>query len=323
MAPRDDRPLTSSASPPTVGATLGYAYIVAAALLWATIGPAARFALRADIEPLEISFWRAAIGGLLFCLHAAVRGRLRIARRDLPAVGGFALLGVTIFYWSYFRAVELGGAALAAILLYTAPAWVALAAALWLGERLTARKSLAVGMTLAGIALVASGSGTGVSGGAGATAARVSAMAWGLLAGLAYAAYYLFGKRYFARYEASTLFAYALPVGAVLLLPMVSFVPKSAANWLVLLFLGVVPTYGAYLLYSFGLARLEATRAATVATLEPVAAAALAYVVWGEALRGLGYVGAALVLAGVLLVATEREARVALDPPHEGPAPVS
>jgi DME family drug/metabolite transporter len=300
---------------------LGYAYIVAAALLWATIGPAARFALRAGIEPLEISFWRAGIAGLLFLLHAATRGRLRIARHDLPAVGGFALLGVTIFYWAYFRAVELGGAALAAILLYTAPAWVALAAALWLGERLTVRKALAVAMTLAGIALVALGSGAGAAVGAARATSRVPALAWGLLAGVAYAAYYLFGKRYFARYEASTLFAYALPLGAALLLPLVSFAPKSATAWLVLLFLAVVPTYGAYLLYSLGLARLEATRAATVATLEPVAAAALAYLVWGEALRGPGYVGGALVLAGVLLVATEREARGALEPPHEGPAP--
>ena len=45
---------------------LGYAYIIAAALLWATIGPAARFALRAGLDPLEISFWRAAIGGVFF-----------------------------------------------------------------------------------------------------------------------------------------------------------------------------------------------------------------------------------------------------------------
>jgi drug/metabolite transporter, DME family len=302
-------------------APLGYAFIIAAALLWATIGPAARFALRAGITPLEISFWRAAIAGLLFALHAAVRGRLRLARADLPAVGGFALLGVTIFYWSYFRAVELGGAALAAILLYTAPAWVALAATLWLGERLTARKAVAVALTLAGIALVAFGSGSGASGGTAAT--RTQAIAWGLLAGLAYAAYYLFGKRYFARYDASTLFAYALPLGAVLLLPGVTFAAKSAQTWLVLLFLAAVPTYAAYSLYSFGLARVGATRAATVATIEPVAAAALAYLVWGEALRPLGYVGAALVLAGVLLVATERPTREAVQPPHEGPAPVT
>ena len=314
VAPSALRPVASRSS-------WGYAYVIAAALLWATIGPAARFALRAGVQPLEISFWRATIGGLLFVLHAVVRGRLRIARHDLPAVGGFALLGVTIFYWSYFRAVQLGGAALAAILLYTAPAWVALAAALWLGERLTMRKSLAVALTLAGIALVALGSGSSDVGSASLSATRGTALAWGLLSGLAYAAYYLFGKRYFARYEASTLFAYALPLGAALLLPAVTFAPKTGVDWLVLLFLGVVPTYGAYLLYSIGLARVEATRAATVATLEPVAAAALAYAVWGEALHGLGYVGAALVLAGVLLVATERGVREAVEPPHEGPAP--
>ena len=306
---------------PAPARSLGYVYIVGAALLWATIGPAARFALRAGISPLEIGFWRAAIAGLLFLLHAAARGRLRIARSDLPAVGAFALLGVTVFYWSYFRAVELGGAALAAILLYTAPAWVALAAALWLGERLTARKSVAVALTLAGIALVALGSGSGVSNSAGVATGRLAALAWGLLSGLAYAGYYLFGKRYFGRYDASTLFAYALPVGAMLLLPTVSFAPKSAHEWLVLVFLAVVPTYGAYLLYGFGLARIEATRAATVATLEPVAAAALAYVVWGEALRSTGYFGAVLVLSGVLVVATEREPREAVAPPHEGPAP--
>ena len=322
-APRTGAVAAALLAPGAPRTSWGYAYIIAAALLWATIGPAARFALRAGVQPLEISFWRAAIGGLLFALHAAVRGRLRIERRDLPAVGGFALLGVTIFYWSYFRAVQLGGAALAAILLYTAPAWVALSAALWLGERLTIRKSLAVGLTLTGIALVALGSGANGLGDASRSATRAPALAWGLLAGLAYAAYYLFGKRYFARYEASTLFAYALPLGAVMLLPAVAFAPKSAADWLVLLFLGVVPTYGAYLLYSIGLARVEATRAATVATLEPVAAAALAYAVWGEALRGLGYVGAALVLAGVLVVATERGVREAVQPPHEGPAPTT
>jgi DME family drug/metabolite transporter len=157
---------------------------------------------------------------------------------------------------------------------------------------------------------------------AGTATTRAQALAWGLLSGVAYAAYYLFGKRYFARYDASTLFAYALPLGALLLLPGVTFGPKSAQVWLVLLFLAVVPTYLAYSLYSIGLARVEATRAATVATIEPVAAAVLAYLVWGEALRPLGYIGAALVLAGVLVVATERQARVA-EPPHEGPAPVT
>ena len=97
------RPLPAPRHPAT---HLGYLLILSAALLWATLGPVARFALRAGIDPLEIGFWRAAIGGLLFAAHAGARGRLRVAPRDFPAVAAFALVGVTIFFWSDFRAVE-------------------------------------------------------------------------------------------------------------------------------------------------------------------------------------------------------------------------
>jgi DME family drug/metabolite transporter len=281
---------------------MGYVWIVLAAVLWGTLGPAARLALRDGVEPLELGFWRALVGGALFATHALARRRGRIAPRDLPAVGGFALVGVALFYVSYFRAVNAGGAALAAILLYTAPAWVAIASALWLHERLTARTAAALALTLGGVALVALGSGAGTGG----VRLGGAALTWGLVAGLAYAVYYLFGKRYFARYDVATVLAHALPAGALALLPAVRFAPKGAATWLVLAFIAVVPTYLAYLVYGLGLRRLPATRAATVATLEPVVAAALAYAVWGEALRPLGYVGGVLVLAGVLVIATQR-----------------
>jgi len=281
---------------------MGYAWIVLAAVLWGTLGPAARLALRDGVEPLELGFWRALIGGALFAAHALVQRRTRLAPRDLPAVGGFALIGVAVFYVSYFRAVNAGGAALAAILLYTAPAWVALASALWLQERLTARTAAALALTLGGVALVALGTGAG----AGGVRIGGAAVAWGLVAGFAYAVYYLFGKRYFARYDAPTVLAYALPAGALALLPAVRFTAKGTTTWIVLAFIAVVPTYLAYLVYGLGLRRLPATRAATVATLEPVVAAVLAYAVWGEALRPLGYVGAVLVLAGVLVIATQR-----------------
>lgn len=284
---------------------MGYAYVALAAVLWGTLGPVARLVLGDGVEPLELSFWRALLGGACFAAHAVVRGRVRVARRDAPVVGAFALVGVALFYLSYFRAVRAGGAALAAILLYTAPAWVALASALWLGERMTARKLAALALTLGGVALVALGAG----GGTGAVRVGAPAVGWGLVAGLAYAAYYLFGKRWLARYEMSTVLAWALPAGALALLPMVRFADKSAATWAAIAAIAVVPTYLAYLAYGAGLARVEATRAATIATLEPVVAAALAYAAWGETLRGRGYAGAALVLAGVLVVATDRAPR--------------
>ena len=238
----------------------------------------------------------------MFALHAALRRRLRIAARDLPVVVVFAVLGVALFYWAYFQAVRTGGAALASILLYTAPAWVAVSSALWLHERFTPRKLVAMMLTLLGVALISSSVGDARA------SASVAAISWGLVSGLAYAGYYLFGKLYFTRYEAATLLAAALPMGALVLLPVVPFAEKGARDWLVLAFVAVVPTYVAYLLYSLALARIEATRAATAATAEPVAAALLAYLVWGEVLRPAGYLGGLLVLVGVVIVATERVA---------------
>lgn len=278
---------------------IGYCYIALAAALWGSLGVVSRVVLEAGVDPLELSFWRATIAGALFAVHAIARGKARVARRDYPVVGLFAVVGVALFYLSYLFAVRAGGAALAAILLYTAPAWVAVASALWLHEPMTRRKLTALATTLLGVACVALG-----AGGGGDAGLRIGpgAIGWGLLSGLTYASYYLFGKRYFVRYEAATLFMYVQPLGALLLLPMVHFADKSASTLGWIAFLGIVPTYVALQLYEAGLRRVEATRAVTVATLEPVIAAALAYAVWGEALRPLGYAGAALVLAGVLLM---------------------
>jgi DME family drug/metabolite transporter len=289
----------------------GYVFIVLAAVLWGTLGIVSRSILESGVEPLELSFWRAMIAGTLFAAQALSRGRVRIDRGDWPAVFGFAVVGVSVFYLAYLFAVRTGGAALAAILLYTAPAWVAVAAAIWLHESLTGRKTAALASTLVGVACVALGASNAGAG------IRVgpAALGWGLLSGLAYACYYLFGKRYFTRYEAATLFMYVLPIGALLLLPGVRFTPKSGATWGWIVFVGVVPTYLALQCYEAGLKRVEATRAVTVATIEPVVAAALAYLVWGEVWGPLGYVGAALVLAGVLLMSGERTALVAVNAP--------
>jgi DME family drug/metabolite transporter len=206
-------------------------------------------------------------------------------------------VGIATLYGALSLAVDAGGAALAVVLLYTAPAWVALFAWALLGEQMTARKLLALAVTLLGIAGVATAGG-------GAMRPSGAALGWGLLSGLGYASIYLFGKRYFARYAPATVFMYAIPIAGLVLLPLTTFHPKSATAWAALLVLGVFSTYGAFLAYSAGLARLEATRAAVVATAEPVIGAALAFVFWGERFAPLGYAAAGLVLFGVLLMAS-------------------
>ncbi|WP_245392505.1 DMT family transporter [Meiothermus taiwanensis] len=78
------------------------------------------------------------------------------------------------------------------------------------------------------------------------------------------------------------------------------FVPKNAEAWTAIAFLTVASTFLAVTLYFAGLRRLEATRASVVATIEPVVAALAAWLWWGERFSLLGYLGAGLVLAGVV-----------------------
>ncbi|MFD3004241.1 DMT family transporter [Thermus tengchongensis] len=273
---------------------MGYLYLLLAAFLWGLIGPISRLAFQEGLAPLAVAFFRAGIAWVFFGLHALLLRQVRVERRDALPLLLFGLVGVSLFYGSYQLAVVYGGAALASVLLYTAPAWVALLSLLILKEPLDRTGLLAVALTLLGVGLMGVGGGSGVR-------VLYLALLFGLLSGFTYALYYIFGKLYLPRYATPTLFLYALPVGALGLLPWVEFAPLSPRAMEALLFLGVFSTYGAYLAYYAGLKRLPATRASVVATLEPVVANLFAFLLFREVLSPLGYLGALLVLLAVLL----------------------
>lgn len=288
---------------------LGYPLVLVAALLWALIGIIAKGILSAGVGPIEIAFWRAALGGALFLAHAAVAGRLALEPagtlgklRDLGALVGFGLVGVTLFFASLNIAIDRGGISLAFILLYTAPAFVAVFAHLLLREPLGRTKLALVGVAMLGVVLVASDRGSGID-------VSVASVAWGLAAGASYASYYIFGKWILGRYQPVAIYAVALPVGAIGLFPLVDFAPKTPTVWLLLAVLAVVSTYLAYLAYFTGLKRVEASRAVLVATIEPVVAAVLAAWVFGERFGVLGVAGSALVLVAAALSSMRRAGR--------------
>jgi drug/metabolite transporter (DMT)-like permease len=279
----------------------GYLYIFVAAVLWGLIGPFARLAFQEGIAPLEVAFWRAVLAWLCFGSQALVQHRIRVAPADLPALALFSLTGIFLFYGSYQLAVQQGGAALAAVLLYTAPAWVALMAGLFFKERMTLVKWIALAFTLAGVSLVSLGSGGSIA----ASGRMASAVAFGLVAGFCYSLYYIFGKYFGGKYPAETVFFYILPMGAACLAPWCDFAPKSWTAWWALLWVAVLSTYGAYHCYYAGLKQLEAGQASIAATLEPVVAAVVAFVWWGEVFAPAGYIGSVLILAAVILMVRE------------------
>jgi drug/metabolite transporter (DMT)-like permease len=271
-----------------------------AATMWGLIGPISKFPMEQGLSPIENAFWRAAIGWIFFAAHAYRKSSLKIEKKDLLPVLVFGVTGVTIFYGAYQLAVRDVGAALASVLLYTAPAWVALMSWLFLGEKMGCSKVIALIMTVCGVVCVSMG--PQLFGNATTIKFTWFGIICGLTSGFTYALYYIFGKTFLTRYSTPTVFLYALPVGAVLLLPFFEFHHKTSGSWACLIALALVCTYGANSVYYAGLKYLEATSAAVIATFEPVIAAILAWLWWQEKFDWTGYLGSMLILGAVMII---------------------
>ncbi len=272
----------------------GYFLIFGAALLWGLLGPVSRYLFAAGMSPIEASFFRALLTWMLFAIHATAKKKIAINKKDLPILCAFGLVGISLFYTANMMAIDTGGAALASVLLYTAPFWVALLSYFLFGERMTLLKGIAMILAVAGVG------GICLDGGATAGDSIGRATIWGLTAGACYSLYYIIGKKFSGTYPPYTLFFWILPSGILGLLPFVDFTTKSPVSWFQLLLLALF-SYSANSLYYIGLRYLPPTRAVLTATLEPVVATLFAWLLWNETMGLLGYGGSALILTGVLL----------------------
>jgi DME family drug/metabolite transporter len=297
----------------------GLILIAVAACSWGTTGATMTWLARdAAASPLLVGWSRLAIAAPVLVLAAAgaarfgtpLRPRRRWpARADLPRC---AALGVAMAAYQvcYFRAVILVGVAPAALLaICSAPLLIALLAALFLGERLTPRIRLSLGMAVAGTALLVIGPrGPGEIAGHFGVGALLA-----LGAGVSYAVYAVAAKGLLARLSPIAVAAVTFALAALFLAPALlgETAPGRAiaSGWPLLLYLGLGPTAAAYALFTAGLGRVPATAAGIVVLLEPLTAATLGVVVFGERLGLLGLAGALLLLTALALLAPARGVR--------------
>lgn len=267
--------------------------LLAAATLWGAIGPVAGFAFRAGMAPLEVAFWRAALAAPLF---VALGGRrMRPAAGELAGMALFGLLGIAGMYGGFFVAARTGGAPLAATLLYTGPAWVALYERRVRGRALGAAGVLGVAASLTGVAVL-----TGVGGGA---APPLLAILAGLGSGLAFATHFILAPRYLDRFGAPFVFAVAMTCGALALLPFARPALPTGAALPALAFIVIGSTLLASICFGRAVVHLAPVRASVLATWEPVVATLLAWSVWSTSIGGRQLLGAGLIVGAAALVA--------------------
>lgn len=292
---------------------IGTLEAMAAAVLWGSSGIFSVALFRTGMPADAVAFWRPLLGTLFLALAALLiqRPALRLPRRAwLPVlVWGGAV--TALFQISYQMATEAMGVPATVAMLYLAPVMVMALSGPLLDER-PGPVQVALGIVaVVGVWLVV----------AGAQGAEIRltgrGVAWGVANAAGYAGYTLFGRWAVPRFGSLRTVLHSYWAACVILavvLPLVSgpgvlTVPSGLRAWLLLLGYGLLTIALAVFVFYDALRRIAAHRASVVATVEPVIAALLAALLLDQYLTPTGWLGLALVVAGVAGAALRRGRR--------------
>jgi len=278
---------------------------VLAALLSSALGGLAIGATRyvhGVIDPIALGSLRFGIGCLLLLPLAWRSSGTWPARRDWAATLGLGLLFFALFPILFNASLLYTTAARGALALSTLPVLTMGLGALLGVERLSARKSLGVGVAMLGVAIA-----LGVDhGAAGADAWRGDALMVG--AALCMALYSIGSRAVIARSGPLTFTAMAMAAGALCLVALSwargAYAPLAqfgAPQWLAVGYLGVFGGAIVFFLWSFALQRTTPTLVAVSVTVNPVAAALFGAWLLDEPIRWQLVAGLVAVLGGILI----------------------
>lgn len=282
-----------------------YAYLSIGfgAALWGTMGIFVTGLYQQGFSPMQVAAIRTTGASLMLVLYLALRSPqlLAINRKHIYYFLGTGLLSLFFFQWFYFIAMREVSISVAVVLLYTAPAYVTVISRILFKEALTARKLTSLFFTLIGTILV-----IGLFSGG-----NVKLSSFGLIigisSGIAFALYSIFGKLALEKYNPLTVITYSFLFASVGGLPLSRVWQQSvlftkSITWIYILGMILIPTVFAFLFYTIGLQRVESSRAAIMATIEPVVAVLVGILVYRESIHFWQFLGMLMVFAAVLIV---------------------
>jgi len=271
--------------------------VLGAALCFGTTGTTQQLGVP-DVSPVAVASARLLCGSLFLFIFAYFqrksRGYVRMPLRDLIICG----CGIGMYQLTFFSAVHSTGIAIATVTaLGTAPTLSAVVAYFLLGEKPQRNWYVGTTVTILGIILV--GTAHGVD------SFNLKGVGLAVLAGFGFAVFNVFCRRSLKR-GAQDMWLTATTFGVAALVSF-PFLFTQSPQWiltlngaLTILWLGLVTTSIGYVLFMYGLKRIESSLAATVVLAEPATATILAAVVIGESLVMQSYIGIAVVAAGIV-----------------------
>jgi drug/metabolite transporter (DMT)-like permease len=289
-----------------------YLLIVLGAILWGIISIFVQALYAYGFTSLQIVAIRVIISAFIFILYLSFRGRslLKINVSDGKYFIGTGIFSIVFFNWCYFSTIQETSISIAAILLYTGPAFVAILSRILFKEWLTRKKLIALVTTFVGCSFV-----VGILPNMN-SAVSLYGILIGLGSGFGYALYSIFGKLALQKYHALTVTTYTFIFASAGIIPISGL--WDCANlfldwkvWGYSLGLALFPTVLAYLAYTVGLTSVESSRASIMATIEPIVATIVGTVLFSEELTKWQLMGIMLIILAVVVV---QERKIQLTP---------
>ncbi|MCQ3929144.1 MAG: EamA family transporter [Chloroflexi bacterium] len=285
--------------------------VTGTAITWGTIGVATQAIYNLDTTTsLFINLARMLIATpvlLAACWFIVGRQMFQIQRRDFSILllsGTF----LAISHAAYFAAIQATGVTIATVLtICLAPLVVTCVSVLLKFETLNGRIVLALMSAMMGSVLL-----VGLHSPEGTNYNLLLGTILSLISAVGYASMIVCGRFLAADYHPLQVTAITFGVGTIVLIAVNLVkgvvVVHTAQGWMLVLYLGLIPTAFAYWMFQTGLRSVSATAASIIGMLDPLVAALLAWVLFGETLAATGMVGAGMLMMSIFLLSLDTSA---------------
>ena len=278
-------------------------YIIAAGILWGTSGIFVNFLVPKGYHSLQLTAVRGVVSLLFFAIYSLIcqKSAFKVTPKQLLFFFGIGIaqFGTAAFYFMSMTATSISTAV---VLMYTAPIYVTVFSALFLGERFSKPKIAALCMMIVGCALV-----SGLVGGL-----KIDALGiiFGIISGISYASYNILTKltmmRSYSPVSSNLYGAFFMMLISLAVCKPAQIIPITMSDplplSLILIALGVVTFVLPYLFFALGMRDLPAATASALSTVEPLSACAFGIFVFNEKPDLFSFVGIVLILIAVFLL---------------------
>ncbi|HBH3601004.1 TPA: EamA family transporter [Clostridioides difficile] len=262
----------------------GYVFIAIAGLLWATLGLFGKFLMGNGLTSEQVAFTRLFFGFIVLGVYSSIRTPqiLKINKKGIIYSVIIGIICQAMFNLCYFKAIDIAGVSIAAVLLYTSPLFLAIFSKLCYKENITRSKLFSLILCFIGAIMAVTGGRLDFQG------LNAFGLLLGVLSAIAYALMPTISKNALKEFSSSTILVYSFLFGAIFMIP--SSRPWEILNYAkdldvlsCMLMLGIVPAALAYIFYAAGISKgVELSVAGVVASVELVGSAIIGCTILGE-----------------------------------------